>query len=106
MKFFFLSLLGIFVLAPLSFAGGYGPGEAERASLNQVVVELNHIEALVRQAKANQNPTNRAQLDYITLLLDLDRVRDGIADHLDKPWIGQRGVNALPPVSGHYGAHE
>lgn len=83
-----------------------GLAEAEVVSLNKIITEINYLERLVKGARQNQDPGRRAQMDYNQLLLDLDRIRDGIADHLDKPWLSGREIRDIQPISGHYGAQQ
>ncbi len=98
-----LSTVG-FLLGVANVADGLE--EAEMMTLNKVIVEINYLEELVKEAKRNQNPSSRVQFDYSQLLLDLDRVRDGVADHLDKPWINQREIRDIEEIVGNYGAQQ
>ena len=74
----FLSLI-----APSTKAAAYVG--AEREALSNIQSELAALEALVLNARARSNASDRTQFDYEILLSDLRKIQHGITHHLTVP---------------------
>lgn len=97
----FKAALLFLLLSPTSFV--LALEEPEVITLNKIVKEINYLETLVVESKHNQNTDRREQFDYGQLLLDLQRIRDSIKDHLDRPWVDQREVRPVEEVTANNG---
>lgn len=73
--------------------------DAEREALAQIVHELALIESLVEQAEAAADADARIRFRYDWLRQDLERVCEGIQDHIDAPRSEPRPV---APLRGDY----
>lgn len=58
---------------------------AEREALSNIQSELAALEALVLNARARSNASDRTQFDYEILLSDLRKIQHGITHHLTVP---------------------
>ena len=91
-------LLGAFAIAlqsPLAFADA----DAEREALARIIHELELLEPLLAEAKAAADPDARIHFRYDWLRQDLERVRQGIREHIDAPRAEPRSV---APLRGDY----
>jgi len=71
----------------------------ERAKLAQLVRELEALEPLMNEAKAQANPDARMRFRYGWLKQDIDRMILGIREHIDAPRSAPR---TFPPLKGNY----
>lgn len=91
-------LLGAFAIAlqsPLVFADA----DAEREALARIIHELELLQPLLAEAKAAADPDARIHFRYDWLRQDLERVRQGIREHIDAPRAEPRSV---APLRGDY----
>ena len=91
-------LLGAFAIAlqsPLAFADA----DAERQALARIIHELELLKPLLAEAKAAADPDARIHFRYDWLRQDLERVRQGIREHIDAPRAEPRSV---APLGGDY----
>ncbi len=91
-------LLGVFAIAlqsPLVFADA----DAEREALARIIHELEILKPLLAEAKAAADPDARIHFRYDWLNKDLERVRQGIREHIDAPRAEPRSV---APLRGDY----
>ena len=93
----------LFILTPLVF-GLPGPlafadADAEREALARIIHELELLEPLLVEAKAAGDPDARIHFRYDWLKKDLERVRQGIQEHIDAPRAEPRSV---APLRGDY----
>ncbi len=90
---FHLFVLGL--ASPLVHADA----DAERESLARIIHELEVLEPLLAEAKAATDPDARIRFRYDWLRQDLERIRQGIQEHIDAP----RGEpRAVAPLRGDY----
>ena len=87
---FFLGLASPIVLAD---------ADAERESLARIIHELEQLRPLLVEAEAAADADARIRFRYDWLLRDLERVRDGIQQHIDAPRAAPRAVT---PLRGDY----
>ncbi len=91
-------LLGVFAIAlqsPLAYANA----DAEREALARIIHELELLQPLLAEAKAAADPDARIHFRYDWLRQDLERVRQGIQQHIDAPRAEPRSV---APLRGDY----
>lgn len=91
-------LLGAFAIAlqsPLAYANA----DAEREALARIIHELELLQPLLAEAKAAADPDARIHFRYDWLNKDLERVRQGIREHIDAPRAEPRSV---APLGGDY----
>lgn len=84
------------VLAPLARADGDG----ERGALERLIGEIAALEPLVAEAERQSDPRDRSRFAYDWLRADLDRMRRGIRDHLERP---RNEPAFVAPLVGDYG---
>lgn len=72
--------------------------DGERTALAQLVHELDALLPLVAKAQAQAEQTTRVQFQYDWLLLDIERIKLGIQEHLTAPKQARR----VPPLQGDY----
>jgi len=92
---FYIGLVLTFAHSPLVSADA----DAERETLAQLVHELELLHSLVDQADATADPDARIRFRYDWLRSDLERVREGIEEHIDAPRSEPRKV---VPLRGDY----
>ncbi len=90
---FHLIVLGL--ASPLVHADA----DAERESLARIIHELEVIGPLLAEAKAAADPDARIRFRYDWLKKDLERIRQGIQQHIDAPRGEPRPV---APLRGDY----
>lgn len=93
-----LTLLAVFVYglqSPLALADA----DAEREALARIIHELELLEPLLAEAKIAADPDVRIHFHYEWLRKDLERVRQGIQEHIDAPRAEPRTV---VPLRGDY----
>jgi RAQPRD family integrative conjugative element protein len=73
--------------------------DAEREVLSRVAQELESLDPLIRAAESQADPDARRGFRYDWLRQDLERVRQGIQDHIDVPRAEPR---SFPPMRGDY----
>ena len=91
-------LLGIILI------GAHGPltladADAEREALARIIHELELLEPLLAEAKAAADADARIHFRYDWMKSDLERVRQGIQEHIDAPRAQPRTV---APLRGDY----
>ena len=91
----FLHLFVFGLMSPLVHADA----DAERESLARIVHELELLTPLLAEAKAASNPDARIHFHDEWLRKDLERVREGIQEHIDAPRAEPRVV---APLRGDY----
>lgn len=77
----------------------YADADAERATLAQIIHELQTIEPLITDAASQANLDTRIRFQYDWLRQDIDRISRGIQSHIDAPRSEPR---AFPPLRGDY----
>lgn len=93
-----LTLFALFVFSlqsPLALADA----DAEREVLARVIHELELLEPLLAEAETAADPDVRIHFHYEWLKKDLERVRQGIQEHIDAPRAEPRNV---APLRGDY----
>lgn len=78
---------------------GFADADTERESLARIIHELEVLEPLLAEAKAAADPDARIRFRYDWLKQDLERIRQGIAEHIDAPRAEPR---AVAPLRGDY----
>ncbi len=91
-------LFHVFVLG-LASPLAYADADAERESLARIIHELEVLEPLLVEAKAAADPDARIRFRYDWLKKDLERIRQGIQQHIDAPRAEPR---AMAPLRGDY----
>ena len=91
-------LVHVFVLG-LACPLAHADADAERESLARIIHELEVLEPLLAEAKAAADPDARIQFRYDWLHKDLERIRQGIQEHIDAPRAEPR---AVAPLRGDY----
>lgn len=87
----------IVTLLPIQFA--YADSDAERETLARITHELQAIDPLIRQAENQADPEQRIRFRYDWLRQDLNRIRQGVQEHIDAPRSQPR---TFPPLRGDY----
>lgn len=72
--------------------------DGERTALAKLVHELDGLEPLIAEAQAQADQAGRLQFQYDWLLLDIQRIKLGIQEHLTAP----RQARSFPPLKGDY----
>ncbi len=93
-----ISLLGALIFGlhcPVTLADA----DAERETLTRLVHELELLATLLAEAEAAADPDARIRFRYGWLKRDLERVRQGIKEHIDAPRAEPRTVL---PLRGDY----
>jgi RAQPRD family integrative conjugative element protein len=90
-------IAGLLVLALYSLPSFASTSEAE--TLAKIDHELNALDVLVQQAKAQADQTQRITFDYRALEADLDLIKQGIRRHVMSPRTQPR---SYPPLKGDY----
>ena len=90
-----IGVIGIALQSPSAFADA----DAEREALARIIHELELLEPLLVEAKAAGDPDARIHFRYDWLKKDLERVRQGIQEHIDAPRAEPRSV---APLRGDY----
>ena len=91
-------LLGVMVIGlqgPLALADA----DAEREVLARIIHELELLTPLLAEAQAAADADARIHFRYDWLKKDLERVRQGIEEHIDAPRAMPR---AVAPLRGDY----
>ncbi|MBK1674803.1 conjugal transfer protein [Ectothiorhodospira shaposhnikovii] len=78
---------------------GASSSDAERAHLARLAAELAALAPLIDEAEHHANPDARIRFQYDWLRQDLERVQQGIREHLQAPRAEPRQV---PPLRGDY----
>ncbi len=90
--------LHLFVLG-LASPFAHADADAERESLARIIHELEVLEPLLEEAEAAADPDERIRFRYQWLKKDLQRIRQGIQEHIDAP----RGEpRVFEPLRGDY----
>lgn len=88
------------VTLPLPVAAqGYPSPAAEREHLARLLHEIEALGPLIDEAERHADPDARIRFQYLWLRQDLDRVKQGIREHLQAPRAEPRQV---PPLRGDY----
>lgn len=82
-----------------SFSSVYADTDAEREALARLIHEINAVAPLMEIAESQANPDARIRFRYDWLRQDLERIRDGIQQHIDAPRTEPR---MFPPLRGDY----
>ena len=91
-------LLHIFLLG-LTSSLAHADADAERESLARVIHELEALQPLLLEAEVAADPDARIQFRYDWLREDLERIRQGIQEHIDAPRSEPR---LIAPLRGDY----
>ncbi len=90
-----IGVIGIALQSPLAYADA----DAERQALARIIHEIEILKPLLAEAKAAADPDARIHFRYDWLRQDLERVRQGIREHIDAPRAEPRSV---APLGGDY----
>lgn len=74
--------------------------DGERAALERLVKEIQLLEPLVQEAERQADPADRSRFAYDWLREDLERMKTGIRQHLERPRTEPATVR---PLTGRYG---
>ena len=91
-------LLHVFLLG-LTSSLAHADADAERESLARVIHELEALQPLLSAAEVAADPDARVRFRYDWLKKDLERIRQGIQEHIDAPRSDPR---AVAPLRGDY----
>ena len=91
-------LLGVIVIG-LHCSHTLADADAEREALVRIMHELELLDPLLAEAEAAADPDARIHFRYDWLKKDLERVRQGIEEHIDAPRAEPRTV---APLRGDY----
>ena len=91
-------LLHVFLLG-LTSSLAHADADAERESLARVIHELEALQPLLLEAEIAADPDARIQFRYDWLREDLERIRQGIQEHIDAPRSEPR---LIAPLRGDY----
>lgn len=91
-------LLHVFLLG-LTSSLAHADADAERESLARVIHELEALQPLLLEAEVAADPDARIQFRYDWLREDLERIRQGIQEHIDAPRSEPR---LIAPLRGDY----
>jgi len=94
-QLFVAALLGGLLIAKPAIADS----DAEHAVLARVAHELETLDGVIRSAESQADPDARIRFRYDWLREDLERVRQGIQNHIDAPRTEPR---SFPPLRGDY----
>lgn len=72
--------------------------DGERTALAKLMHELDGLEPLIAAARAQADQSGRLQFQYDWLLLDIQRIKLGIQEHLTAP----RQARSFLPLQGDY----
>ena len=92
-------LIVVLLSTALPMQSAIADADAEREALAQIAHELDALETLIRKAESQAEPDARIRFRYDWLRQDLERVQQGIQDHIDAPRSEPR---AFPPLRGDY----
>ena len=93
-----LTLFTVFVFG-LQSPCALADADGERQALARIIHELELLEPLLAEAKNAADPDARIHFHYEWLKKDLERVRQGIQEHIDAPRAEPRSV---VPLRGDY----
>lgn len=88
-------LLGLFLV----WNHAYADADGEREALARLIHELESLEPLLSRAESQANPDARVRFRYDWLRQDIERVSNGIRDHINAPRAEPR---TFPPLRGDY----
>jgi RAQPRD family integrative conjugative element protein len=77
----------------------YAASDQERTALTNLITELELLTKVVNESQRIADPSTDIRFDYPALHADLELIRQGILDHLQK---ARREPRELPPLSGDY----
>ena len=77
----------------------WADADGERVTLAKIIHELETLNPLITEAKAQSNPDSRIQFQYEWLALDILRMKSGIEEHIIAPRTQPR---SFPPLKGDY----
>ncbi len=77
----------------------WSDADGERTALAQIIYELDALEPLIIEAKAQSDHDARVRFQYDWLALDIDRIKSGIEAHIKAPRTQPR---SFPPLKGDY----
>jgi RAQPRD family integrative conjugative element protein len=64
---------------------GWADRDAERGALARLIRELEALEPLIDEAERHADRYTRSRFAYDWLRGDLERMKDGLRDHLERP---------------------
>ncbi len=70
--------------------------DAERAALARLVGEVDALEPLLQEAERQADARDRSRFAYDLLRADLEHMKEGIREHLERPRTEPRAVAPLP----------
>lgn len=88
-------ILLLLLCVPLSVLAD---ADGERSALARLIHELEGLEPLVAAAQAQADQDGRVHFQYDWLLLDIERIKLGIQEHLTSP----RQARRIQPLQGDY----
>lgn len=85
----------------LALAGGpaQADGDGERGALIRLIQEIDALAPLVAEAERQADRNGRVRFAYDWLRQDLEKMKRGVRDHLDRP---RTEPDAPAPLSGDY----
>lgn len=92
--------LATLILITSLSAASHAAGDRERAALANLLGELDALNRIVGEARSAADSDSRTSFNYTALERDLEQVRQGIRDFLNR---ARREPRELPPLSGGYG---
>jgi RAQPRD family integrative conjugative element protein len=94
-----MCLRTLVILLLIGVVPAHADQAGEREQLARLAHEIEALEALVDAAEVQTGYPQRIRFQYGWLRQDLDRVRQGILDHLNAP---EGEPRRIPPLGGDY----
>ena len=89
-----ITLSWLFLAGPVS-----ANADAEREALARLNHELEALAPLIATAESQASPDTRIRFRYDWLRQDLERIRNGVQEHIDAP---RNEPRTFPPLRGDY----
>ena len=89
-----VTLFWLFLAGPAS-----AHADAEREALARLTHEIEALAPLIATAESLANPDTRIRFRYDWLRQDLERIRNGVQEHIDAP---RNEPRTFPPLRGDY----
>lgn len=84
------------LLSMAAACAAWADADGERAALARLVGEVDALEPLLREAERQADARDRSRFAYDLLRADLEHMKEGIREHLERPRTEPRAVAPLP----------
>jgi RAQPRD family integrative conjugative element protein len=92
-------LMGFWLLSITTANIALADSEGEKKALAQIIHELDAITPLIEEAQAQADQDRRIQFQYDWLVLDINRIKSAMYEHIAAPRTQPR---SFPPLKGDY----